>query len=139
MAASRRAKAIERMEGMLNRLSFEERHKVDRAGTTRAFFKQLMPDEQVAFMDATLPTGFKQLMESFNKMDPAKRKQILDRALADMKKHEGEAPPPNVDDRLSQKMVEHGLHAVYTDANADVKLDLAPLIEQMQRNLQYGR
>ena len=37
-----------------------------------------------------------------------------------------------------QKMVEQGLRSYYSDATADVKMDLAPLIEQMQKNLQWN-
>ena len=121
---------------MINRLTFEERQKVQRDGSTHGFFKSLTPAEQEAFLDATLPSGFKQLMDSFNKMDPAKRKQIVERALDDMKKHEGEPPPPGQNEKLAQHVVDQGLRSFYKDANADMKLDLAPLIEQMQKNLQ---
>ena len=78
-------------------------------------------------------------MESFNKMDPARRKRIVEGALTEMKKHEGDAPKRAVeDDQLAQHVVDQGLRSFYTDASADVKLDLAPLIEQMQRNLRGG-
>lgn len=138
-AGSRRSNVIENVESMYNRLTFDERQKVQRSGATRDFFKSLTPSEQEAFLDATLPSGFKQLMESFNKMEPAKRKQIVDRALADMKSREGQGPPPGQDDKLAQHVVDQGLRSFYKDANADVKLDLAPLIEQMQKNIQSGR
>ena len=134
---AQRARMIVRVEDMLNRISFDERQQLQRQGVTRDFVRTLTPDEQSAFLDATLPAGFKQWMESFNKMDPERRKRIVDRALAEMKKHEGEAPR-NIDDKLTQKVVDQGLHSFYSDANADVKLDLAPLIEQMQKNLQGG-
>lgn len=101
-------------------------------------FGSLTPAEQEAFLDATLPSGFKQLMDSFNKMEPAKRKQLVENALNEMKKHEGEAPPPGRDDKLAQHVVDQGLRSFYKDADANVKLDLAPLIEQMQKNLQSG-
>jgi hypothetical protein len=135
-AGGRRAATIENVESMMNRLTFDERQRVQRNGSTHNFFKSLTPAEQEAFLDATLPSGFKQLMDSFNKMDPAKRKQIVERALDDMKKHEGEQPPPGQNDKLAQHVVDQGLRSFYKDANADVKLDLAPLIEQMQKNLQ---
>jgi len=137
-SGTRRVQAIERMEEMLNGLSFEERQKLERDGTTRGFFQQLTQDEQVAFLDATLPAGFKQLMDHFNKMDSAHRKEIVDRALAEMKKHQGEGPPPNIDSKLAQRMIDQGMRSFYNDASADSKLDMAPLIEQMQINLQSG-
>ena len=70
-------------------------------------------------------------------MDPVRRKQIVDQALARMKEHEGQGPPPGADSNVAQHVIDQGLKSFYRDANADVKLDLAPLIEQMQRNLQH--
>jgi len=132
-----RARAIERMEKMVNRVSFQERQQLDRDHISHDFFRKLSPDEQNAYLDATLPTGFQQLMESFNKMDPLKRKQIVTEALARMKEHEGQGPRPGFDSNVAQHVIDQGLKSFYRDASADVKLDLAPLAEQMQRNLQF--
>jgi hypothetical protein len=137
-SGTQRARVIGRVEDMLNRISFDERQQLQRQGVTRDFVRKLTPDEQSAFLDATLPAGFKQWMESFNKMEPERRKRIVDRALAEMKKHEGEQQPRRADDKLTQKIVDQGLRSFYSDASADVKLDMAPLIEQMQKNLQSG-
>ncbi|MDB6174174.1 MAG: hypothetical protein JWL59_3485 [Chthoniobacteraceae bacterium] len=138
-----RAKSIRHLEDMLNGISYEERQELHRQETTRDFVRKLTPAEQMAFLDATLPAGFKQMMESFNKMEPARRKRILEKALEDMKKQASEAgttsDAPPVDVRMTQRMVDEGMRAFYNDANAEVKLDVAPLIEQMQRNLQSGR
>jgi hypothetical protein len=132
-----RARAIDRMEQMVNRLPFDERQQLDRKGVNRDFFHKLTPAEQGAYLDATLPTGFQQLMDAFNKMDPLRRKQIVNDALARMKEREGQGPPLGADPNLAQHVIDQGLKSFYSDANADVKLDLAPLIEQMQRNLQH--
>ena len=132
-----RARAIDRMEKMMNRVGFEDRQQIDRDRLSRDFLHKLTPAEQDAYLDATLPTGFQQLMESFNKMDPARRKQIVNEALARMKEHEGQGPPPGADSNIAQHVIDQGLKSFYRDANADVKLDMAPLIEQMQRNLEH--
>ena len=63
----------------------------------------------------------------------------MNRALAEAKKRQGEAPPAGLNDQLVQKMVNQGLNTFYAEASANAKLDLAPLIEQMQRNLQSLR
>src|SRR5471032_610463 len=65
-----RAKAIARMEDMVNGITFDERQELDRSRVGHDFFDKLTADEQGAYLDATLPTGFQQLMDSFNKMDP---------------------------------------------------------------------
>ncbi|MGA3171607.1 MAG: hypothetical protein ABSE62_11410 [Chthoniobacteraceae bacterium] len=132
-----RARAIARMEDMMNRVSFEDRQDLDHERIGRDFLHKLTPAEQDAYLDATLPTGFQQLMDSFNKMDPARRKEIVSEALERMKEHEGDGPPPGMDSNIAQHVIDQGLKSFYRDANADVKLDLAPLVEQMQRNLQH--
>ena len=133
-----RALTLQRAADQLNELTLDERQQLQRSGTTRRFFETLTPAEQERFLDATLPADFKQLMEAFNKMEPTKRKELVNHALEDMKKHEGEAPPVEADEHLRDKVIDQGLKSFYKDANSDVKLDLAPLIEQMQRNLQGG-
>ncbi len=138
LSARDRARTLQHAADQLNDLSFDERQRLQRSGATRRFFGTLTPDEQIRFLDATLPADFKQLMEVFNKMEPARRKEFVSHAVEDMKKREGEGPPPGVDEQVSQRVIDQGLKSFYKDANSDVKLDLAPLIEQMQRNLQGG-
>lgn len=130
-----RSRDLARIEDAINRLPFEERQQLQRSGVTRKFFESLAPDEQLAFLDATLPSGFKQLMESFNKMEPERRRKVVQRALDEMKKREGEEPSRVPDEKIVQRVADEGLRAFYSEASADVKLDLAPLIEQMQKNL----
>jgi hypothetical protein len=138
-SGTKRAKIITRVGNMLNGLSLEDRQTLRGDGVTRDFFISLTPAEQANFLDATLPAGFKQIMEAFNKMEPEKRKEFVNRALAEAKKRQGEAPPAGLNDQLVQKMVNQGLNTFYAEASANAKLDLDPLIEQMQRNLQSLR
>lgn len=138
LSARDRERTLQRAADELNDLSFDERQHLRRSDVTRRFFDQLTHAEQTTFLDRTLPADFKQLMEVFNKMEPAKRKEFVNRALEDMKKHEGEAPPAGEDEQIRAQVIDQGLKSFYKDADADVKLDLAPLIEQMQRNLQGG-
>ena len=133
-----RERTIQSAENQLNDLNPEQRGELQRNGSTRRFFGALTREEQSAFLDATLPADFKQLMEVFNKMEPAKRKEFVARAVDEMKKHAGDGPPPGVDDNMRAKVVDQGLKSFYADANADTKIDMAPLIEQMQHNLQFG-
>ncbi len=135
-SARDRAKTIRRVEDQLNDVTFDERQRLQRSGVTRQFFRALTPAEQAAFLAATLPADFRQMMEAFNQMEPAKRKTFVEHALEEMKKHAGEGPPPGTDDGMSRRVIDQGLKSFYTDASSDTKLDLAPLIEQMQRNLQ---
>jgi hypothetical protein len=130
---------LKRVAGQLNQFSYEQRREVRVSRKLDAFFKQLSPGEQSRFLDLTLPTGFRRMMESLNKMTPEKRKEFVDKALADMKKHEGEDPQDAHLDENAKKVIDQGFKSFYSDASADVKMDMAPLIEQMQRNMQGSR
>lgn len=106
------------------------------------FFRSLTPTEQGQFLEQTLPSGFRQMMEALNKMKPEKRKQFVGRALDEMKKEEGQDLPEGAIESLdanARKIMDQGLKSFYTEASADTKMDLAPLIEQMQKNLQGMR
>ena len=136
---SERAKRIEAVADQVNGLEFEARQQMRGGRRLDDFFKSLTPPEQTRFLDLTLPGGFKQMMEAFNKMEPEKRKKFVDKALEEMKQHEGEEPPPGMPEKLdanAEKMINQGLKSFYSEASAETKMDLSPLLEQMQKNLQ---
>ncbi len=138
-SSSEREKIMNRLADQLNQLTYEQRREMRVGRKLDAVFRALTPEEQARFLDLTLPAGFRQMMEAFNKMEPKKRKDFVYRALREMQGNEGEDPPPRVDDKNVEKIVNQGLKSFYTDSSAEVKMDFAPLIEQMQRNLQGFR
>ncbi len=134
-----RAKLIDETADQLNRLTYDERREVRVGRKLDGFFRALDADEQNRFLDRTLPTGFKQMMESLNKMERPKRQQFVKRALDDMRRQEGDARPPDpAEEAHVQKMIDQGFKSFYSEASAETKMDVAPLIEQLQKNLQGG-
>jgi hypothetical protein len=136
-SAKERANRLDKVADQLNGLSYDERRQIRGGRKVDAFFRALTPDEQARFLDRTLPTGFKQMMDAFNKMTPEKRKEFVEKTLDDMRRHEGEERPPASDDPNVEKIIDQGLKSFYSEASAEVKMDFAPLIEQMQKNLQF--
>ncbi|MGB8169147.1 MAG: hypothetical protein WCF18_16740 [Chthoniobacteraceae bacterium] len=132
-SGAERTKVIEKLADQMNALGYEERREMRMGKRLDGFFRALSPEEQSGFLDLTLPTGFKQMMESLNKMEPMKRKQFVERALRDMKEREGEDPTL---DQNARKMIDQGFKSFYSDASTEVKMDVAPLLEQLQKNLQ---
>ena len=138
-AESERAKRLAKVADQLNGLDFEARQGMRGGRKMDGFFKSLTSAEQMRFLDLTLPAGFKQMMEGFNKMPPVERKKFVGKALAEMKQHEGEAPPEGMPEKLdanAEKIINQGLKSFYSEASAETKMDLSPLLEQMQKNLQ---
>lgn len=133
-----REKMIEKVAEQMNALPYEDRRDMRMSKKLDGFFKAMTPQEQGSFLDQTLPTGFKQMMESLNKMDPVQRKKFVERSLKDMER-DAERPPDAELDANARKIIDQGFKSFYSDANADVKMDVAPLIEQLQKNLQGFR
>jgi len=138
-----RAKVIDGMAERVNKLSFEERQKFRYEGRLREWFEEMTPEERLRYIDLTLPKGLKQMMEAFNAMPTAKRKQIVTRAVADLGRVRDEAGHVSAEQALSdanlKRMVDEGMKSFIRDASADTKLDLQPLIEQMQNIMQMSR
>lgn len=106
----------------------------------REFFQGMSPDEQHFFMEKRIGKAFNQMMNAFNDMEREERQQLVERTLKRMKDDDRERVQlerlENADPEATEKIVNEGLKAYYQEASAETKLDLAPLMEQMQRNLQ---
>ncbi len=129
-----RDKILTKAANQLNQLTYEERRELRREHGMDKFFRSLTPEEQARFLDLTLPVGFSQMMDAFNKMPPEKRKKFVEKTLEEMRKHQPEEAPKL--DNNAQRIIHQGLRSFYSEASAQTKLDLAPLIEQMQRSMQ---
>ncbi|MEM9865151.1 MAG: hypothetical protein AAF938_26340, partial [Myxococcota bacterium] len=107
----------------------------------REFFESMNAEEQRFFMEKRVGKAFDQMMIAFNEMERDERRRIVERTLEQMK--EGEAGRgerfEEQDAEMVEKVVNEGLRAYYQEASAETKLDLAPVLEQMQRNLGRGK
>ncbi|MFY8215093.1 MAG: hypothetical protein ACOVMP_00655 [Chthoniobacterales bacterium] len=137
--ASERESQIRKVAAQLNRLDFEQRRGLRNTESFEQFIRSMNPDEMSQFLDLTLPEGFRQLMIALNNMEPERRKQIVDRALAELEENGTRRNPSVENEAYSKKIIAEGMSVFYEDASVDVKLDFAPLIEQIQKSLQSGR
>jgi len=148
LSAADRAAAIQKLAAMLNALSLEERRslRLDRT----AWFNEMTEAEKSEFLEATLPTGFKQMLAAFEDMPPDKRKHIVDEAIKQMKETDekmaadGQAPPTNTNGpvlspELQEQVAKIGLQSFYSQSSAQTKAELAPLLEEMQHMMESGR
>ena len=148
LSAAERAAAIKKFADMLNALSLEERRSLRLK--RMAWFDQMTEAEKSEFLEATLPTGFKQMLAAFEEMPPEKRQKVVDQAVKQMKEAGekmaggGQSTPagaggPGLSPELQEKVTKIGLQSFYSQSSAQTKAELAPLLEEMQRQMESGR
>jgi hypothetical protein len=152
LSGAARAKAIQDLERMLNSLSVEERQKARFERAARSWFDVMTEDEKAGFIEATMPSGFKQMLTSFEQLPEDKRRRTVSDALRRIKEERDQLlagqpggnpndpnAPPVLSPELEAKVRSIGLKAFYSQASAQSKAELAPLLEELQKSMQNGR
>jgi hypothetical protein len=152
LSGAARAKAIRDLEDKLNALSQEERRKARLERVSWAWFGQMTEEEKAGFIDATMPTGFKQMLTSFEQLPEEKRRKSIDDALRRLREARdqlaagptggnqgGTNSPPVLSDELQAQVRTIGLKTFYSQSSAQTKAELAPVLEELQRVMESGR
>jgi hypothetical protein len=147
LSAADRAEALRKLADMLNRLSLEERRELRMGRTTGDWFGQMTEEEKAAFIEATLPTGFKQMIAAFEELPEEQRKRTVDQAMRRLREQQprggsgrGNATnAPPLTPELEAKVRTIGLKSFYSESSAQTKAELAPLLEEMQKAMESGR
>ncbi len=150
LSAADRAAVMRKLAGMLNALSLEERRGLQMDRTAYGWFEKMTETEKGEFLEATLPTGFKQTLAAFEEMPEDKRRRTVEQALRQMKESReklaatGQAPPAGTNgvvlsEELRQKVTTIGLKSFYSQSSAQTKAEMAPVLEEMQRMMESGR
>jgi hypothetical protein len=152
LSGDARAKALRELADKLNALSLEERRKARLERQAWSWFDKMTEEEKAAFIEATMPTGFKQMLTSFEQLPDDKRRKTIDDALKRLKEtrdqvgsgagvpnQRGTNSPPILSDELQAKVRTIGLKTFYSQSSAQTKAELAPVLEEMQRVMESGR
>jgi len=146
-----RARALKRLADLLNALSLDERRKAQLERVSWDWMDAMTEDEKAAFIDATMPTGFKQMLASFEQLPEEKRKHTVEDALrrlreaqVKMRVADGDSNPgtnvgPVLSDDLQKKIRKIGLQTFYSQSSAQTKAEMAPVLEELQRVMESGR
>jgi len=151
MSAEQRARALRELSGQMAALPVEERRKARMDEAWEKWFAEMTELEKGALIEATLPSGFKQMLASFEQLPEDKRRKAVTDALRDLRKARDAAlndepselrinssRPPELSEELQRKVVNIGLRAFYTESSAQTKAELAPVLEEMQRLMENG-
>lgn len=149
LSGEARARALRELEDKLNALPYEERQKLRAEHLVGDWFAQMTEAEKAQFIDATMPTGFKQMIGAFEKLPDEKRHQMIDDALNQLRRDNQQAGgntrtargtnAPVISPELEAKIRSIGLNQFYSQSSAETKAELAPVLEQLQRNMQSDR
>jgi len=151
LSGEARAKAIRKLADMLNALSIEERRKARVERAAAGWFEQMTEEEKGAFIEVTMPTGFKQMLAAFEQLPEDKRHKSIDDALRHLREEQsriqaGEGDPnsgtngePVLSPELQAKIRTIGLKTFYSQSSAQTKAELAPVLEELQQVMESGR
>jgi hypothetical protein len=145
-----RVDALRQIEQKVNALPLAERRKWWISGHWRKWFDAMTDNEKDHYVDATLPTGFKQVMDAFETLPDERRKQAIEDALHGLKEkhilvtdHEpghaqgmyGTNAAPVLSAELENRARMLGVRTFFADSSAETKAELAPVIEELQHQL----
>lgn len=131
LTPAQRAKIIERAAGMINGFNTEQRRELKQSGALRKFFVKLTTEERRRFAELTLPAGFRSMVRTLNKMDPAERVKLAEKTLRDLRHRNAIADDLDESGDLAT-MLSRGSAIFEKEAEPQVKLDFAPVFAEVQ-------
>jgi hypothetical protein len=143
LSGSRREKALNDLASMINALSLEERRRIRVQGVWTIWFEQMTEEEKIRFIEATFPTGFKKMFAAFEEMPPERRQKVV--ADATKRLRESAQGPfersdqPEMNEELQKRITAIGLRTFYSESSAQMKAEVAPLLEEIQRSMTMRR
>ncbi len=152
LSGDARARALRELARKLNALPYEERRAARLGAEWMRWFEDMTDNEKGEFIDATMPSGVKQVLASFEQLPTERRRRAIDEALKRLKEVQSQLdesgfepppewatnPPPVVSEELRQKLITSGLKSFYSQSSAQTKAEAAPLLEELQRMMERG-
>lgn len=135
----RRDEELRRVAGLVNKLDFQEREKNRRNRTGEEFFRRMTRAEKNIFIDLTVAESMNRFMEALDGLPPEQRKKFVEQGLREIREGRTEeemARAEELGEDLLDRISREGMRAYFEKANADTKLDLAPLMEAMNEVMQ---
>jgi len=152
LSGGARARALQDLADHLNALAHEERQRARIDREVRKWFEKMTEQEKEQFLEATLPTGFRQMLSAFEELPADRRRKALDDALkrirdARQNRDAGDGQgtstvepgsPPGWDEALQKKATTIGLRTFYNQSSATTKAEMAPILEELQQMMESG-
>lgn len=146
-----RAKALRELARQLNALPMEDRRRARLDGSIWSWFEKMTEAEKAQFVEATLPTGMRQMLTAFEELPEDRRHRAIDDALKRLRQAGNEMSSgaelgeqagtnsPSLSPELEARIRTIGLKTFYSQSSAQTRAELAPVLEELQRAMQSGR
>lgn len=137
--AQRRDKELRKIAGLVNGLDFQEREKNRENRSGEHFFRKLTAAEKGLFINLTIAESMGNFMQALDAMKPAERKRFVEQGLKEINEGRTGAEMARADalgSDVLDKISQEGMKAYFEKSSADTKLDLAPLMEAMNEQMQ---
>ncbi len=152
LSGADRERALHKLEAMLNGLTLEERRQVWGEVLAR-WFAAMTEAEKGEFLEATMPTGFKQMIGAFEALPAERRQKTIESTLKNLRDSQTQMqagmPPksmigkgtnqPVLSPELQDKITSIGLKSYYTQSSPETRAELAPVLEEMQNVMELNR
>jgi len=147
MSAEQRRKALQALVDKLNALSADER---SRWHFGRDWFRRLTDEEKNQFIDGFLPGEMKRALSFFEHLPKEQQQKDINDAMRELRQHASDGGSasahgtvdtngPLVSPGLDRKIRTMGLNALYSQSTAQTKAELAPLLLEVQRQMERGQ
>ncbi len=150
LSGDKRARALRELSQQMVQLPVEERRRARLDEAWEQWFTAMTDQEKSEFIEATLPSGVKQMIASFEQLPEDKRRRAVAESLREMRKNRealasGDSElrvntnrPAELSEEVQKRMVQLGLKTFYTESSAQTKAEVAPVLEEMQRLMENG-
>jgi len=149
LSPQERRAALDRLARMLNSLDAEARRRARLGSRWEDLFNQMSDEEKLWFVEATLPSGVRQMLDAFEALPEDRRERAINDSLRRLREARAEinagrsgAMPTNqpvLSEEMERQMVAIGMKSFYSQSSAQTKAELAPVLEEMQRLMESGR
>lgn len=133
-SADDRKPRLREVADLFNRLDFNERQKARDQRLGEDFFRNLSPAEKEYFVELTVAKSMDNFIRALDGMDPEERRKFVEDGLREIERGrtaEEMERARELSEEMLARITEEGMKAYYRNADADTKLDLAPLMEAM--------
>ena len=140
--AKERDKKLREVAELVNRLDFSEAEKNRDNRSLENMYRLMSREEKALFANLTVAKSMDRMMQGLDQLPPEQRKQFVEKGLAEIrsgKTGQEISRARDIDENLPDIIAQEGMRAYFEKASADLKLELAPIMEEINGVMQGMR